>query len=612
MTRRQCIRFAIVIFFGWSLFFTSQIALGAESKRVLLLYYSFGGNLVNATHFRAALEQQSADVVEIYDAPLSSARPPEEEVVARYADYLHALFPEQKLDLIVAVGASAVRLSQRYRHQNFPFTPMLAIAEGRRIPIADVGENDVVVATDVDLSAVIENILRVLPGTKNVAVVVGNSPNERFWVDQMRGAFAPFASRVSFTYFNDLSFDEMLKRVGTLPPQSAIFHLVLLTDAAGTTHDDVKVLRRLYAAANAPIFSYYDINFGNGIVGGPLISVADRSQIAAGVALRILGGERPRDIKVQPIGFGIPKFDWREMQRWGISVSSLPPGSEIYFRTPTLWQQYHLQIVAVCIVFLLQAALISWLLYEHGRRQRAEIQSRSSMAELTYMNRRASAEQHSAALAHEVNQPLAGIATSAGAALRWLRMEKPDLGKIAQALEYIVGASHRASDIVASVRAMFKKAPPEKAPTDINQIIVRVLSIVRIELLKHRVQLQTQFDEHLPTVLGDKVQLQQVVLNLIMNSIEAMHSAQTRMLRVQTDQAKPGMVHVSIEDTGAGIDPSDLDRIFKPLFTTKASGLGMGLSICRSIIESHGGLIWVSAAANRGSIFQFELPIHVA
>jgi C4-dicarboxylate-specific signal transduction histidine kinase len=233
------------------------------------------------------------------------------------------------------------------------------------------------------------------------------------------------------------------------------------------------------------------------------------------------------------------------------------------------------------------------------------------MAELTYMDRRVSAEQRSATLAHEVNQPLAGIAARASAALRWLRMETPDLEKAQTALEGIVAASHRASDIIASVRAMFKNEPSERVPTDINQTILTVLSIVRVELQQHGADVQTQFNEPLPTVLGDKVQLQQVVLNLVMNAVEAMQSVQTRVLKVQTDQTNPGMVRVSVEDTGTGIDPSNIDRVFKPYFTTKANGMGMGLVICRSIIENHDGRIWVSPRTNGGSIFQFELPTSV-
>jgi C4-dicarboxylate-specific signal transduction histidine kinase len=222
------------------------------------------------------------------------------------------------------------------------------------------------------------------------------------------------------------------------------------------------------------------------------------------------------------------------------------------------------------------------------------------------------AGQLSASLTHEVSQPLAGIVTRAGAALRWIRAEKPNLERAEAALEGIVAAGHRASDIITSVRAMFKKDAPQKASTDINQVIRTVLSIVRVELQKHGVELQTRFDEHLPTVQGDKVQLQQVLLNLVMNAIESMHAVQPRVLKIQTEQTGAGLVHVSIEDTGTGIDASNLDRMFKPLFTTKANGMGMGLSICHSIIESHDGRIWASPAVNRGAIFQFELPVEPA
>jgi len=244
--------------------------------------------------------------------------------------------------------------------------------------------------------------------------------------------------------------------------------------------------------------------------------------------------------------------------------------------------------------------------------RRAEAREKELMVEIAYMNRRASAGQLSASLTHEVSQPLAGILAAASAGLRLLRADKPDVQKVEAALEAVVAAGHRANDIVESVRAMFKRDAPQKVSTDINQTIRTVLSIVGVELQKHGVVLQTEFNEHLSTVHGDKVQLQQVVVNLVMNAIEAMQSVWPRVLKVQSDQPKAGIVRVSIEDTGTGIDPSNLDQIFKPLFTTKRTGMGMGLSICQSIIESHGGRIWVSAAVNRGSIFQFELSINTA
>ena len=211
--------------------------------------------------------------------------------------------------------------------------------------------------------------------------------------------------------------------------------------------------------------------------------------------------------------------------------------------------------------------------------------------------------QLSASIAHEVRQPLAAILANAQAAVRWL--EKANIKEVLESLNGIVSEGYRASDIITNLRAMFKHDVQEKILVDINKLVLSVLALVRIDLQKHEIELQTQLDEQIPQVLGNQVQLQQVILNLVMNAIEAMSSSQTRLLRIKTELSKSNKVHVSIDDTGTGIKPSDVARLFKPMFTTKARGMGMGLSICQSIIENHGGRIWVSPG---GSIFQFELP----
>ena len=155
---------------------------------------------------------------------------------------------------------------------------------------------------------------------------------------------------------------------------------------------------------------------------------------------------------------------------------------------------------------------------------------------------------------------------------------------------------------------MFKKEDNAKAAINLNNLINTVLALLRVDLHKDGVRVEMQLDEALPEVIGDAVQLQQVILNLIVNAADAMRTVQSRELKVQSKRSASGMVHVSIEDSGTGISASDLDRIFNPLFTTKSSGMGMGLSICRSIVESHGGRIWVSTAKGGGAVFQFELP----
>ena len=224
------------------------------------------------------------------------------------------------------------------------------------------------------------------------------------------------------------------------------------------------------------------------------------------------------------------------------------------------------------------------------------------------MNRMATAGELSASIAHEVNQPIVAVTLMTSAALHWLSMDVPDIQKTRDILSEIESAAHRASEIVAGVQAMFRKNTDERLPVDIKKMILTVLQIVRIECERNRVEVQTDLADELPDVLGDSVQLQQVVLNLVMNAIEAMHSAQSRILRIETRQSGHGMVRVSVGDTGAGIDPSNVGRVFERLFTTKSQGMGLGLAICQSIIQSHDGRIWVSSAPCNGSIFHFELP----
>ncbi|MGB7771654.1 MAG: PAS domain S-box protein [Pseudolabrys sp.] len=233
-------------------------------------------------------------------------------------------------------------------------------------------------------------------------------------------------------------------------------------------------------------------------------------------------------------------------------------------------------------------------------------EQRRSQEQIATLAREATVGQLSASIAHEIRQPLAGILASAQAALRWL--EKANVEEVRENLNGIVSDGQRANDIIKNLRAMFKHDVQEKTLVDINGLVLWVIALLVSELQKHKIELRTQLDDRNPEALGNQVQLQQVILNLIMNAIESMSSLQTRVLHIKTELSQSSTVHVSVEDTGAGIKPSDVTRLFQPMFTTKARGMGMGLSICKSIIENHDGRIWVSPGANGGSIFQFELP----
>jgi signal transduction histidine kinase len=606
--RRICATAGLVVFLAVSLGCPAGFA--AESKRVMLLH-SFGRDFKPwseyAKSIRVELDRQSPWPLDITEHSLVTARSPDEDPEAPFVEYLRALFAKRPLDLIVSIGAPAAAFVQRHRQRLFAATPMVFTAvDQRRVQYSSLTAYDAVVALRINYLSAFENILQVLPDTKDVIVVVGTSPIEKFWKEAIGKEVEPLANRIKLSWTDELSFEALLKQASALPPHTAIFWELMIVDAAGVVHEGDVPLTRLHAVANAPIFSYDESFFGSAIVGGPLLLAADTGRQTAAAAIRILNGEKPGEIRPPPVQFASPVFDWREMQRWGISENSLPPGSEIRFRNPTAWQQYRGYILAVIAAILIQAALIFWLLYEHWRRQRAEILARNTLSELTQVNRMATAGQLSASIAHEVRQPLAAILANAQAAVRWL--EKANVKEVFESLNGIVSEGHRASDIITNLRAMFKSDVQEKTLVDINKLVLSVLALVRIDLQKHEIELQTKLDDQIPQLLGNQVQLQQVILNLVMNAIESMSSVQGRVLRIKTELSQSNKMHLSIEDTGTGIKPSDVARVFKPMFTTKARGMGMGLSICQSIIENHDGRIWVSPGANGGSIFQFELP----
>jgi PAS domain S-box-containing protein len=252
-------------------------------------------------------------------------------------------------------------------------------------------------------------------------------------------------------------------------------------------------------------------------------------------------------------------------------------------------------------------------------RKRAEAEARESerryremQTELAHANRVATMGQLAASIAHEVKQPIAATVSNAQAGLRWLSREPPDLEEVRQTLAQIVKDGNRAADVIGRIRDLIKKAPPRKMRLDINGAIREVIELTRGEALKNGVSVQTELANGLALIQGDRVQLQQVLLNLIINAIEAMSGASegARELLVSTGKAEAGGVLIAVRDSGPGLAPTTLDRLFEPFYSTKSSGLGLGLSICRSIIEAHGGRLWASTNVPRGAIFQFTVPEH--
>jgi PAS domain S-box-containing protein len=243
-------------------------------------------------------------------------------------------------------------------------------------------------------------------------------------------------------------------------------------------------------------------------------------------------------------------------------------------------------------------------------RKRAEAASRDALSELARVARLTTMGEMTASIAHEINQPLGSIVNDGSAGLRWLANASPDIEAARICFRRIVKDGHRAGQVISGIRAMLKKTSDAKEVLDINELAREVLMFARGEIENHRIVVQTEFKENLSEVLADRIQLQQVVLNLVMNGIDTMAVVRdrARVLKLRSEQTTLTSVTLTVEDTGMGVDNSIVGRIFEAFFTTKQHGMGMGLSICRSIAVAHGGQLSVSPGRPHGSAFHLELP----
>jgi PAS domain S-box-containing protein len=245
---------------------------------------------------------------------------------------------------------------------------------------------------------------------------------------------------------------------------------------------------------------------------------------------------------------------------------------------------------------------------ESKRSKDALAATRAELARVARVNRFGAM---TASIAHEINQPLAAMVANANAAQRWLSNATPDLDEVRAALKRIGSDGHRAAELVQGIRAMFRNDGQKRVLVDLNQLVREVLALVHGDLLERRVSVYTELSADVPQVMADRVQLQQVIMNLVTNAMDAMGPLTDRqpILRVKSEIRGGDSVVVAVEDSGTGIDPEKMDRLFDTFFTTKPDGMGMGLSICRSIIEAHSGRVWASAGTPHGSVFRFELPV---
>jgi signal transduction histidine kinase len=582
-----------------------------QPKRVLILNSSTFNTIADV--LRAELNRQLPGRLDLYEEWLVSARFTAEANDEAFANYLSDLFANRPLDLIIALGDPATKFVRKYEQRVFHSTPVLvAEVEAHRLPPAAFAPNETGLAFSRDFTTLIGSILHILPQTTTLVVVTGNTPLDRQWADEFRAAAQPFKDRLRLIVMSDLPFAEVLKRIASLPPGSAIYPELINPSIEGIPSDNDVALAKLHGAANAPMFQHWDYAFGKGIVGGRMISHEAYGRETAALAARLLSGESPSSLRVPPIPLASPRYDWRELRRWHVRASDLPRGSEISFREMSAWDRYRWQILAAAALILIETALILALLYEHRRRRKAEIEAHGRLSELAHLNRRSTVGELSASVAHELQQPLTAILSNTEAAeLILSQVPGAVAGDVKDILADIKRDDLRASEVIKRLRRLLTKAAPEPQEVNLNEVVSEVFELLSAQAAARHVSLSTNLALRAPRVSGDRIQLQQVVLNLVMNALDAIAGTNSTERRVigRTSIVADVSAEVAIEDSGPGIATGKAEQIFDPFFTTKDGGMGMGLSIARTIVESHGGRIWAQTHPGGGAVFLFSVPL---
>jgi PAS domain S-box-containing protein len=396
------------------------------------------------------------------------------------------------------------------------------------------------------------------------------------------------------------------------PAGSAV--LKLLASQAAIALENARLYRDL-EQRESKIRRLVDAN----IIGIYLWEIEGRIIEANDTFLRMVGHDREDLVSGRMRWTDLTPPEWRDLDARAVdglkTAGSSPPVEKEYFRK----DGSRVPVLIGAAAFDEQRDQGVAFVLDLTERKRAEAEARESerryremQMEVAHANRVATMGQLTASIAHEVNQPIAAAVTNAEAALRWLGARPPDLEEVRQALGRIVKDANRAGDVIGRIRELIKKAPSRKDRVDMNEAIREVIELTRGEAAKNGASVHTALGEGLPLVEGDRVQLQQVVLNLIVNAVQAMGAVAEgpRELFITTAQAEPNGVLVAVKDSGPGVAPESLEQLFAPFYTTKPGGLGMGLSICHSIIEAHGGRLSVTANQPRGAIFHFTMPTH--
>jgi signal transduction histidine kinase len=560
--------------------------------------------------FRISIDLEHVDVAD-------AASPEEEE--RRLRTIFGSNYANQRFDMIVAALPDAFRFVLRTRDELWPGTPVVVCGvDERSVRDRKLPPGFALLTTRFDTKGTLRAARALLPDTRHVALVGGAGRVEEPYHDLIRQAVSE-SGGLDVIDLTHLPIADVLTRVSSLPEHTVIMLSIYQVDGAGRRFNAADVVPHVANAANRPAFTQVTLTLGQGAVGGSVIDFEDIGRDAGRMTARMLRGAAAPSSPVPSLVTSVPQFDGRQLARWKLDERLLPEDSQVLFRRPTLWQEYHWHVASAAALLGAQTALIVTLLVQRRRRREAEAAMRQAeaaaqrhLSQIAHLDRVAAVGQLASSMAHELNQPLTAILANAQAAQRWLTALPPDpddVREVRECLADIVSDDRRAGEVIRRVRYLLKRTDIVTAAVALNDLAANTIRLVTNHALAHSVFIDFLPAPAQPVVHGDTVQIQQVLLNLLTNAITAAANGgvSNGTVTVWTSVPTARYAELGVHDSGKGIAGTDLERIFEPFFTTRADGLGMGLTISRAIVEAHGGRLSVENDPAGGATFRVQL-----
>jgi signal transduction histidine kinase len=592
-----------------------------KKVRTVVIFYSYYSGLAAYQNlnegFNSTFKETSGEQFNTLIEYLDLGRIPGDIYGKDVVEIYNKKLREQTIDLIITFGPMTYPFLKNAGLEALKHTPVICVEsyknfKGPGYYVSPEITMDIVMKRD--LHKTLETAFNLFPHFRDIYVVSGNGEVDHSFESSIKEIEDDFSKKHNFIYISGLTFDSTLRKIELIPENSIVLVTYFTEDSRGITFLTPEVISIVANISKAPVLAILDTFIRKkGAIGGYVFSYTNVGREMGIAARKILAGADPGSVKVNYDSFYQTVFDWELLKKWGLLGSKAIPKGSIYINENySFLEKYEWYVVGILIFLSSQTILIMYLIRLNRRQKKISLrmlETENIYREIIREDRMAKMTELTASLSHELNQPLTGILYCAQAGDRFLRPEGQSIIKAQEMFNNIIEDSKRAGGIISSVKNLMKLETRENERVDINSIIQETFEIIRNDAIKLGIKLSLRLDASPLFIFADKVQIQQVLMNLIRNAENAMenNNKDNKIIRILT-YLSGGFVTVSVCDTGCGINSEAMEKLFKPFFTTKKGGSGIGLALSRSIIQKHKGEIWAENIEGGGAMFSFRLP----